>query len=105
MNNIDDNLFKKDDLYYRSNVYKLIKDMENVHTKIQHLTEVVLHQKDDINKLNQIIKKYEEKINKLQEDISTINRTNYIESYRSIRRGIPMPYVPILSKDVSSLGE
>lgn len=110
--NIDDNLFKKDDLFYRKTVYKLVSDINEANKKIDNLNGIINKQQNEINKLNEqiielknyfseIIKIHDDEIEKVKEEIGKINRSNYIESYKSLRRGVPLPYIPILSKDPS----
>lgn len=64
--------------------------------------------KEDISKMNNKIQEQQEEINKLKEEINNlktenikINNKTFIDSYKNLRKGIPMPFNSILSKDFS----
>jgi hypothetical protein len=97
--NINDNFFRENNNY---DLINLINDMNcKFELKLEELNNKFTKKLDDLdNKLNELNQKLEKNNNKIDNCIASINRNNYIETYRNLRMGKAFPYNSILSKEV-----
>jgi hypothetical protein len=93
--NIDDNFFTE--TFNKQELLNILNE------KIYEINNKLSIIDDKINNLQNKQKQLEIKFNNLEITIANLNKNNFIESYKNLRRGLVFPHSTILSRDISEI--
>jgi DNA repair exonuclease SbcCD ATPase subunit len=93
--NIDDNFFTE-----TFNKQELLNILNEKINEINNKLNII---DDKLNNLQTKQKQLEIKYNNLEITIANLNKNNFIESYKNLRKGLVFPHSTILSRDISDI--
>jgi hypothetical protein len=94
-----------DEQYFQN--YETMNQFNNklldIQTKFDQKFDELNKRLDNLESKNDILKtrftNIEKSLTSLEKEIADINRANYIEAYKNLRKGISFPYSHVLSRD------
>lgn len=93
--NIDENYFNE--TINKQELFIILNE------KMSEINSKFLIIDDKLNNLQNKQKHLEIKINNLEITFANINKNNFIESYKNLRKGLVFPHSTILSRDISNI--
>jgi hypothetical protein len=93
--NIDENFFN-DSVNKQELLNILNEKMSDINNKLLLIDE-------KLNNLQNKQKQLEIKFNNIEISFANLNKNNFIESYKNLRRGLVFPHSTVLSRDISDI--
>jgi hypothetical protein len=93
--NIDDNFFTE-----TLNKQELLNILNQHIMEINNKLSII---NDKVDNLQSKQKQLEIKYNNLELTIANLNKNNFIESYKNLRKGLVFPHSTILARDISDI--